>query len=247
MGGAVGDQSIELTATNINENIEAVPPSESNNVGASLETTPKPLVDSSVETDATDATDATETINIVAEQPSVTISTNEQVPDNISNTETLRECGLQPPDASPTTIALNVVATSSNHDGINTQEDAQIIDNNLTPVLAAANMEIEVDQQQSLANAEGQQQIEADDISLEELAQNNNENEPENNGEIRFDPSPLIEPLLEDDEMGEQGVDDDDQPIVDYEGEDNLMLEDISDDASTSPDAVFDGCQSFTM
>ncbi|XP_039962334.1 protein cereblon [Bactrocera tryoni] len=237
MEGAVGDQTTEITAININENAEAMPPSEGRNGGASLESTPKPHANSSVETDAT------ETVNAVAEQPSVIISTNENVPNITSNTQPDTECDLQPPDANTTPIASNEDAISSNQEEINLQEDVQIIDNNITAAPVATNMEIEADQQQSLANAEAQQEVEADDISLDEVVQNNNENEDESNDEIRFDPSPLIEPLLEDDEMGEQGVDDDDQPIADYEGEDNLMLEDISDDASTSPDAVFDDDQ----
>lgn len=238
-GSAGDDQTIEPTAIIINENIAAEPPNEGRNVVASLESTPKPLVEGSIETDITG------TVNTVVEQPSVTISTNEHLPNNIADTQPDTECDLQPTDASTTPIALNVDATHSNQEEINTQEDVQIIDNNLMPVSVATNMDFEADQQQSLGNVEVQQAIEADDISLEELAQNNNENEDESNDEIRFDPSPLIEPLLEDDEMGEQGVDDDvdDQPIADYEGEDNLMLEDISDDASTSPDAVFNDDQ----
>ncbi|XP_011178277.2 protein cereblon [Zeugodacus cucurbitae] len=234
--GAIGNQSTELTATHLNASVETVPPSEGSDVGASVESTPKPLLESSVQADATD-------IGNVDEEPSVISARNEAVPENISVAQPGTGCALQPTDASTIPTAINTEANPSNYDENTPEEGVQLMDNNLTSGAVAANMEIEVDQ---LQNTNGQPQIEADGISLEELAQNNNENEDENNEDIRFDPSPLIEPLLEDDEMGEQGVDDDDdddQPIGDYEGEDNLMLEDISDDASTSPDAVFDDDQ----
>uniref|UniRef100_A0A0A1X079 Protein cereblon n=1 Tax=Zeugodacus cucurbitae TaxID=28588 RepID=A0A0A1X079_ZEUCU len=234
--GAIGNQSTELTATHLNVSVETVPPSEGSDVGASVESTPKPLLESSLQADATD-------IGNVDEEPSVISARNEAVPENISVAQPDTGCALQPTDASTIPTAINSEANPSNHDENTPEEGVQLMDNNLTSGAVAANMAIEVDQ---LPNTNGQPQIESDGILLEELAQNNNENEDENNEDIRFDPSPLIEPLLEDDEMGEQGVDDDDdddQPIGDYEGEDNLMLEDISDDASTSPDAVFDDDQ----
>ncbi|XP_053947006.1 protein cereblon [Anastrepha ludens] len=252
-GGAVGATTAAATLLdnmsilNTSEQVETSTHSGENVAGTTSETATNPNVGADVPT----------TLNGTAEQPSATTSRTEHMPVTEPHLSEAAQERLLETENSRVPAELIASVDALIHDELNTEPSSvHVPDNDIVPeleqpVAVAANMEVETNELQRNEGSEGYQLSGAQNMMVQALVSRDNEVDEESDEEdIRFDPSPLIEPLLEDDDMveqrdddmGEQRADDDDdeQQMAGNDGEDNLMLEDISDDASSSSDAVFD-------
>ncbi|XP_017481448.1 PREDICTED: protein cereblon homolog isoform X3 [Rhagoletis zephyria] len=246
-GTATEDQPLNSNEeiVNTNEAGETPPPSEGTNELSRSVSATKP----NTTEESTAGLPSAE--NEAAVQPSATTSRiehaiNENIPQQLPDTESERQ---QLPDVSTLAVELINDAVAIIQDDIGYQQESVLVpDNDLVPdlehpVAVAANMEIETEQREVDEVSSDQQPAQGPHSGWYSPVFSVDENEGDGNEEdLRFDPSPLIEPLLEDDDMVEQRdeEDDDEQAMAENEGEDNMILEDISDDASSSSDAVFD-------
>ncbi|XP_004536619.1 protein cereblon homolog [Ceratitis capitata] len=227
------ESPIVVEITNPNENIEPVSPTESRNNSVSF--IPKVNADGRV------ARDSPSTETNSADQVSATTSRVENVAEGISIQENASEMEQAIAEI-PDTLAVAVM--SDPVDLVENEIESQAIDNREVEhsTSTANNMDIENEYAQ-MNETDNESHDESQDIFDDEDIEVHLERAAAVAG---FDPSPLIEPLLVDDDMGEERGEGDgaeQQGIVEDDVDDDFILEDISDDASTSSEPAFNDDQ----
>ncbi|CAD6994350.1 unnamed protein product [Ceratitis capitata] len=227
------ESPIVVEITNPNENIEPVSPTESRNNSVSLYT--------KVNADGRVARDSPSTETNSADQVSATTSRVENVAEGISIQENASEMEQAIAEI-PDTLAVAVM--SDPVDLVENEIESQAIDNREVEhsTSTANNMDIENEYAQ-MNETDNESHDESQDIFDDEDIEVHLERAAAVAG---FDPSPLIEPLLVDDDMGEERGEGDgaeQQGIVEDDVDDDFILEDISDDASTSSEPAFNDDQ----